>query len=346
MMDWGNQEKDDYNDFTKLDGSGFNDKMSSFFWCGPPGSTLKFFTDKDYNSGTLFTSINGSGKVEGKVLGAGNSNHDDYDSTIEPYNNKASSVWIEWDQNSMVYTYEWSSNEKGSFSPDDKSAQVTYTPGGGNSIHVVKLLVSMDGEEIDEATTEISINIVPPIAKTRDITVQLDATGSASITAADVDNGSYDAGGGVSLSVSPTSFDCGNVGPNTVILTVTDDYGSVSTATAIVTVEDNLPPNVQSNDSGTITPPDTPISFTATAEDNCAVASVEITSYDCYKIKKDGSILNKKKSCRVEINGDTITIRNSNGVDNNIVWNILATDSSGNTTEGSGAVLVVNPGKH
>src|SRR5690606_19454448 len=74
------------------------------------------------------------------------------------------------------------------------------------------------------------------------ITVQLDATGNASITASQVDNGSNDACGIASMNVSHSSFDCSNVGANTVTLTVTDNNGNISTCDATVTVEDHVAP--------------------------------------------------------------------------------------------------------
>ncbi|MCW5520262.1 HYR domain-containing protein [Aureitalea sp. L0-47] len=88
----------------------------------------------------------------------------------------------------------------------------------------------------------IVIDNEPPVAICQDITVQLDANGMASITAAQIDNGSTDNCGIASLSVSPSTFDCSNVGANTVTLTVTDTSGNSSTCTATVTVEDNVPP--------------------------------------------------------------------------------------------------------
>ncbi|MGY6546138.1 MAG: hypothetical protein ACXIU2_15145, partial [Cyclobacteriaceae bacterium] len=61
-----------------------------------------------------------------------------------------------------------------------------------------------------------------PVALTQDITVQLDATGNASITPAMVDNGSTDNCGVATLALDITDFDCSNVGDNDVVLTVTD----------------------------------------------------------------------------------------------------------------------------
>ena len=65
---------------------------------------------------------------------------------------------------------------------------------------------------------------------------------AASISTDDIDNGSSDACGIASLSLSQTDFDCSHVGTNQVILTVTDVNGNQSTATATVTVEDDVAP--------------------------------------------------------------------------------------------------------
>ena len=91
------------------------------------------------------------------------------------------------------------------------------------------------------ATVTVEDN-VNPTAIAQDIVVQLDATGSASITGAQVDNGSNDACGIQTTTVAPDSFNCSNVGANTVTITVTDNNNNVSTATATVTIEDNINP--------------------------------------------------------------------------------------------------------
>ena len=80
-----------------------------------------------------------------------------------------------------------------------------------------------------------------PVAVCKDITVQInDANGNmASIAGSDIDNGSNDNCSNVlTYSSSPNTFDCNNVGANTVTLTVNDNFGNTSTCTANVTVED------------------------------------------------------------------------------------------------------------
>src|SRR5204862_5187545 len=81
---------------------------------------------------------------------------------------------------------------------------------------------------------------IAPIALCQSITVQLDATGNASITAAQIDNGSSDACGIASLSLDQTSFSCAHVDANTVVLTALDNNGNSSTCSSTVTVEDHI----------------------------------------------------------------------------------------------------------
>jgi hypothetical protein len=113
-------------------------------------------------------------------------------------------------------------------------------------------------------------------------------------------------------------------------LTVTDSAGASDSCSSTVTIVDTTPPTIQCNAPATIIPPDAPISFTATATDICDNnPSVQIsTDYDCYKFTKKGKRIDKTESCIVEINGATITIVDSGGVDDIIEWDVSAVDSS------------------
>jgi hypothetical protein len=84
-------------------------------------------------------------------------------------------------------------------------------------------------------------DIVPHVI-TRNVTVYLDNNGEATITTTQVDNGSADNCTIVSYNLNKTHFNCSDVGINTVTLSVTDGAGNIGTATANVSVIDNLPP--------------------------------------------------------------------------------------------------------
>lgn len=127
-----------------------------------------------------------------------------------------------------------------------------------------------------------------PQALCQDATIQLDELGVGSITAAAIDNGSNDACGLANLSLNTSSFDCDDLGENTVELTVTDPSGNSSSCSATVTVEDNIAPQalcqhvtIQLDETGNG-------SLTAAAIDNgssdaCGLAnmSLDISSFDC-----------------------------------------------------------------
>ncbi len=91
---------------------------------------------------------------------------------------------------------------------------------------------------------------VPAIeALCQNTTVTLGQGGQASITASDVDGGSS---GFTNSSVSPSSFDCSNLGDNTVTLNVDDGNGNTDDCTATVTVAlpDGLPNGWTATDLG------------------------------------------------------------------------------------------------
>jgi gliding motility-associated-like protein/uncharacterized repeat protein (TIGR01451 family) len=93
-----------------------------------------------------------------------------------------------------------------------------------------------------------------PTAICQDIEIDLDlATGIATITAADIDGGSFDNCTIASIEASRTQFDCTDLGANTVILTVTDAAGNISTCEATVTI------NYAVNPNPTVTPDNTVI---------------------------------------------------------------------------------------
>ena len=119
-------------------------------------------------------------------------------------------------------------------------------------------------------------------------TVYLDISGNAMITTGDVDGGSTGCGP-VSLSISQSSFSCGNLGNNTITLTVTDGHDNSGSASAIVTVEDNIAPVPDLAELPTATGEcSATISTTPTATDNCA-GSVTGTTTDPLTYTEQGT---------------------------------------------------------
>lgn len=154
------------------------------------------------------------------------------------------------------------------------------------------VLTATDSNTTPNVTTiNCSVTIednVNPEALCQDITVQLDANGNGGTTAAAVDNGSNDACGIASLALNQTDFVCSNVGGNAVTLTVTDNNDKVSTCPVTVTVEDNVAPNVITQDIVVELDNEGNVTITATDIDNgttdaCGIASMSLdfTAFNC-----------------------------------------------------------------
>jgi hypothetical protein len=183
---------------------------------------------------------------------------------------------------------------------------------------------------------------LPPVAMCMDVTTPNDpGLCSADVS---VDDGSFDPDGGplTLTQIPPSPYPVGTTG---VTLVATDDGGLSDSCGATVVVEDVEPPTILCNAPPTIIPPDAPISFTAMAIDNCAVVDVEILDYDCFAFNGAGMRVDKTGSCQVSISGDTlsITVIDSGGVGDNIVWTVRAEDDSGNQSTLQCGTVVVNP---
>ena len=177
------------------------------------------------------------------------------------------------------------------------------------------------------STVTVEDNI-DPTAVCADITVQLDANGNASITAAEINNGSSDNCGVDGLSVDVSDFDCSAVGANTVTLTVTDVNGNTSTCTSTVTVEDNIDPTAVCADITVQLDAQGVASITASeidggSSDNCGIdnISASTTSFDC-----DDEGVNTVTLTVTDVNGNVSTCDATVTVENNITPTVSCQD--------------------
>ncbi len=173
----------------------------------------------------------------------------------------------------------------------DNAVILTVSDANGNS-------------ETCSATVTVEDNVAPTVI-CQTLTVELDANGTASITAAEIDNGSSDFCGVDTMTLSATNFTCANIGANTVMLTVTDLNGNSETCETTVTVQDNVAPTVVCQDIAVILDDTGAASITAGQMDNgssdaCGVdsLSIDVTTFSCDNIGE---------------NTVTLTVTDSNG---------------------------------
>ena len=108
----------------------------------------------------------------------------------------------------------------------------TYT---GSNQFVAIILSNNTEARFDDFTYQSCISTtVSAIAK--NYTVQLNSNGLANISPNNINNGSTSGCGTPSISINTSTFNCSNIGVNTVTLTATDNSGNISTATASVTI--------------------------------------------------------------------------------------------------------------
>jgi hypothetical protein len=166
-------------------------------------------------------------------------------------------------------------------------------------------------------TIEIEVREeIAPTVITQNIEVILDANGAASITTADVDNGSFD-NCSFTLSLDTIDFSCENVGDNIVNLTAIDNHGLQTTAQATVTVIDNTLPTAVTQD------------ITVQLDDT---GNVAITS----DMIDNGSADN----CTFTTSLDIIDFTCANVGDNTVTFTV--TDASGNVATTTANVTVID----
>ncbi len=194
--------------------------------------------------------------------------------------------------------------DDGSFDNCTLPADLTFTLDKTNfdcsNIGVNNIILTVTDKHVNSKTCIATVTVkdtIKPIAVCKNITVQLDATGNASIDTSMINNGSSDnctLPANLTFTLDKTSFDCSNIGTNNVTLTVSDEHTNSNTCNATVTVEDNVIPNalckpvtVQLDALGSATI--TPSMINNNSSDNCTLPAnltfaLDKTSFDCSNI--------------------------------------------------------------
>jgi len=174
---------------------------------------------------------------------------------------------------------------------------------------VILTVTDASGNVSSDTATVTVLDTLAPAIQTQNTTVYLDASGQATITVGDINNGSLDNCSIATVTLDSTDFDCGEVGANTVTLTITDIYGNVASDTAVVTVLDTLSPTAQTQNTTLYLDASGQASTTAAAIDNssfdnCGVATVALdsTNFDCSEVGANTVILTV-----TDVNGNSDT---------------------------------------
>lgn len=154
---------------------------------------------------------------------------------------------------------------------------LSYSAAANASVNSRTGTINIGGQTF--TVTESGIPNRAPVAGCKNITVAAGSSGTAGITASDVNDGSSDPDGD-SITLALDSTGPFGLGTHTVTLTVTDSHGASSSCVATVTVIDNTSPAVTcpaniiadySNNPGQCA---AAVSYTVTAIDNCSAAAL------------------------------------------------------------------------
>src|SRR5206468_2445813 len=138
---------------------------------------------------------------------------------------------------------------KGTVTAGDASFAASVTFGCGETGPQTVTLQVQDAAN-NKATCQATVTVsdtTNPTAVCKNITASLSASGSVTVNAADIDNGSTDNCGVTTRLIdgaASKTFTCANKGSNLVTLTVKDAQGNSASCSATVTVADNTKPVV------------------------------------------------------------------------------------------------------
>ena len=196
-----------------------------------------------------------------------------------------------------------------SFASGSLNSSLSYSCSDVGSQTVNVYALDDNGNESVTAFTFTVADIIAPSFTTTSPTLYLDVNGNATLTTSDIITSVVENCSVASTVLSKTSFDCGDVGSNTVTITITDVNGNATTATETVTIVDAIAPDIHVTDvqvslgsDGTVVV--TPSSVDDGTTDACGslVWTLSDNTFDCSDI---GSHL--ETATVTDVNGNSST---------------------------------------
>lgn len=165
--------------------------------------------------------------------------------------------------NCLPFTLELGINGQGTLTPDLIDNQSTDNCGSGLQYAMSKTIFDcsdLGDNEVVLSVTDLSsltsrcttvitvVDIRKPIAVAKNIEVFLDASGQVQVDPMTLDDGSTDNCSIIAYELDKASFDCSDLGPNLVNLTLTDADSNQTTEAAVITVRDTISPVISCPD--------------------------------------------------------------------------------------------------
>jgi hypothetical protein len=136
------------------------------------------------------------------------------------------------------------------------------------------IVFDLHGNSVQQTLEVQLIDNMAPVVEVEDITIELDANGSASLNADALDMMIQDNCTPEEFQLSQEAFSCENLGSNSLMITVTDASGNSGSAEFNVTVVDNVAPQIQGAQIVTVCEASRLGYSEITATDNCSAELV------------------------------------------------------------------------
>ena len=149
-------------------------------------------------------------------------------------------------------------------------------------------------------------DVTAPTARCKNPTIFLNEIGQASLTVAQVNNGSSDACGINTISINKTLYNCGEItGINPVLLSLTDVNGNASSCLAYVTVKDAIAPTAVCKD--------VTVKLSATGKAVVYGSDLADDSYDNCSVYSYSPVAKVYTTANLGDNNLTITVKDFSG---------------------------------